>query len=145
MRGPSASGRPEGMTENFSDSEPLDAQSTDLPDLEAGEPSEADLVEAAYEEPDPEQDDTLVPTDEVPVDPTDDLEDLLPDSADPLRQPAPGGAYDPGASADNDNLADTPGYAGGDNDPTLDPKSDISSEVDPARVDDPADFVPDED
>lgn len=42
--------------------------------------------------------------------------------AEQLTQPAPGGPNDPGASASDDNQADTAGYAGGgENDPPDDP------------------------
>lgn len=46
-------------------------------------------------------------------------DDGLEERPDPRKQPAPGGPNDPGASASDENDADTPGYSGGgDDDPT---------------------------
>lgn len=56
---------------------------------------------------------------------------------DPSERPAPGGPNDPGASASDENQADTPGYSGGgDADPTEGFQPD-----DDARLDDPEDFI----
>lgn len=74
--------------------------------------------------PDPE----IVPS--SPDEPLEPLEPELPPEEQPiglleaerLTRPAPGGANDPGASASDENHADTPGYAGAaDDDPVADP------------------------
>lgn len=59
-----------------------------------------------------------------------------PDQIGQDTSPAPGGPNDPGASASNQNQADTPGYSGGgDGDPTLDTPP-IRDPHDPAILDD---------
>lgn len=55
------------------------------------------------------------------------------DSPDAETAPAPGGPNDPGASASDENQADTPGYSGGgDADPTL------ADDPEGSLLDDPA-------
>jgi hypothetical protein len=64
---------------------------------------------------------------------------------DPSERPAPGGPNDPGASASDENQADTPGYSGGgDGDPTtegpeLRPVDDEALLDDPEAIDEPED------
>lgn len=59
---------------------------------------------------------------EDPSEPPEPLDPRNPVDEERLTRPAPGGPNDPGASASDENQADTPGYSGGgDGDPSADP------------------------
>lgn len=96
--------------------------------------------------PDP-LDPDLPPDPEVePLNPNEPLEPLEPElppeekplgyvDEERLTRPAPGGPNDPGASASDENQADTPGYAGGgDDDPPADPADTTLWDEEPDEV-----------